>query len=81
MAKEALQAISQGYSHSENRIIAMQKLADKAGILDMTRGQIGAEYGTIGANHQWDPDRTQTVRDKLAELLASSRAKAEKKVA
>jgi len=78
---EALRVISQGYGHSENRILAIQKLAEKAGILDKTRAEIGTDYGTIGANSQWDTNRTQTVRDRLAEMLASKRAENERKVA
>ena len=76
---EALQAISQGYNPSKNRIIAMQKLADKAGLLDRERGSLysygGSKYGILSGNYTSDHS---TVRQHLDDLLAQAETKKDK---
>ncbi|HQS59654.1 MAG TPA: SNF2-related protein [Gallionellaceae bacterium] len=72
--EEALQAIANGYEHRPARIRAMQKLAGAAGLLDKKRGDIQG-YGNLSASQGYyssQEDKSQTVGDRLNELLAAS---------
>lgn len=72
---EALQAISQGHAHKPNQVLAMQKLAGAAGMLDKKRGELGDGYGGLNVPYYGGSGRDQTVGDKLAEMLADSQLK------
>lgn len=72
---EALQAISQGHAHNPHQVLAMQKLAGAAGMLDKKRGELGDGYGGLNVPYYGGSGRDQTVGDKLAEMLADSQLK------
>lgn len=71
---EALQVLAGGSRPGKDRILAMQKLADKAGLLDTARGALytpsGGAYGVLNGNYATN---TQTVRDALNEMLANTK--------
>lgn len=80
----ALQAISEGFGlgGSEDRILAMQKLAAAAGLLDKKRGDLmgfGPVLGAAGGFYSTPEEKNQTVGDRLKGMLDYRRAQDERK--
>lgn len=68
----ALNVLAQGYGHSVDKVAAMQKLADAAGMMDRKRNQ-GFVAGSFAAS-QWNKEEgEQTVRDKLADMMQQAK--------
>lgn len=74
-ALEALGAVSAGYGLGEggmrsDRARAMIALAEKAGVMDVTKDALGFRDGHLSINNPWAPDRRDTVRTILERVLA-----------
>jgi hypothetical protein len=48
----------------------MIALAEKAGVMDVTKDALGFRDGCLGNNIPWAPDRRDTVRTILERVLA-----------
>ena len=69
--KEALSAIAFGYNHSVNRVKAMQKLAEAAGVMDAKRSSLPSKHPFESS--VYDPGSgVQTVRKYLNEKMAEA---------
>jgi hypothetical protein len=73
---ESIRAIAVGWDYNENTLLAIQKLAGKAGILDRERREFGSEYGALGSTNQWAPqnERAMTIGDRLTTMIDAKRA-------
>lgn len=74
-ALEALGAVSAGYGLGEggmksDRARAMIALAEKAGVMDVTKDALGFRDGHLSISNPWAPDRRDTVRTILERVLA-----------
>lgn len=74
-ALEALGAVSTGYGLGEggmksDRARAMIALAEKAGVMDVTKDALGFRDGHLSISNPWAPDRRDTVRTILERVLA-----------
>ena len=53
-----------------DRARAMIHLAEKAGVMDVTKDVLGFRDGHLGNSNPWSPDRRDTVRAILERTLA-----------
>lgn len=75
-AHEALGALQAGYGHGRDRLQALLKLADKAGVSESSKQSLRfPRHGLLSDGNPWHPDKNKTVRSILEQALASTQQK------